>query len=340
MITTDVTLLSVFVAAFTSAVVAGLFLVGQSYISRRAEGHRIHEDEWTKVGIPLLSAADDLIARIFDVIVRKRSLDFGNPFDFTSVDVFNPQREISTIWRLFQYLAATSGLENSSFEGGGNTRIDNLRLYANKSRIALKGNIFGAPAKIQTEAQEAIGSKILSLGSEPPYGPADFYEFSKRLPSDQELQDCVNYVKHIFDIQDGVEHQSSSLLTIANFSVYLIDAIQDLKPTSKWEEFRILLVSIIRTYNRSTQKTPVYLYHRGDLGTEHYLDTYAFVGGETKGYFGKFRRDRRLVRRAKSGFSRALSRDGVSRIESSNKYVLSYQATPGEILKSLGGVFS
>lgn len=333
------TLLAVFVAAFTSAVVAGLFLLGQSYISRRAEGRRLHEDEWTKVGIPVLSAAEDLIARIFDVVVRQRKLDLSRPFDFTSINAFDPPKEISSIWRLFQYLSTLTVLDNSSYDGGGNTRLDNLHLYANKSRIALKGNIFDAPSRIQTEAQEAIGSKILSLVNEPPFGVADFYEFSKKLPSDRELQDCVNYVKHIFDIPDSIEQQSPTLLTLAYFGIYLIDAIQDLKRTSKWEEFRILLVSLIRSYNRFTQRSPVYLYHNGDLGGASYLDTYAFVGGETKSMFGKIRRDRRLLRRARSGFARALSRESVTRTERKNVYVLKYESNPGEILNSMKSIF-
>lgn len=206
------------IAAFISALVTGLFLLGGYFYTRRVERQHRHEERWTAVGVPVLNAADDLVARIFDIIVRRRRLQMQTALQVDTINVFDPPREISTVWRLLQYLAATAQLERSSFEGGGRTRLDNLRLYVSKARIALKGNVLGSPAKIQTEAQEAIGAKVLFLGRPERADPSDFYEFASRLPNDKELQDCVEYVRRIFDLPDSLDQVSPSLLTLAHFT--------------------------------------------------------------------------------------------------------------------------
>lgn len=327
--------LNIAIAAFTSAFVTGLFLIGGYFYSRRVEKQKGFEQQWTAIGIPVLNAADDLVARMFDVLVRDKALNMKK--DLTeSVSIFDPDRALSTVWRLLQYLAAAAGLDRSSFEGGGKAKLDNLRLYVGKARIALKGNVFGSATRIQTEAQEAIGAKVLSLGRPGRTDPSDFYEFASRLPADLELKQCVQYVAGVFDLPAAANPDPSKSLTLAHFCVYLIDCIQDLRPTSKWEEFRIYLVTLIRAHNRSTQKAAVYFYRPGDLMTEDYRDTYAYIASD--GFKGVLR-SWRLSARARSGFSRELSRNGVTRKHGPSALVLNYKQAPGDILATLRTVF-
>lgn len=346
---------NVAIAAFTSALVAGLFLLGAYAYQRRVEQQRSEVTQWSRFGVPAINAADDLVARIFDVMVRQRPLD-PSAISAQNVNVFNPSRELSTVWRLLQYLAAAAQFDSASFEGGRDVRLTQLRLYVSKARIALKGNLFQSPARIQSEAQEAIGAKVLSLGVPDRADPAAFYDFARELPSDPELQECVAHVRRVFELPDDVNIPDATFLTMAYFSVYLIDAIQDLRPTSKWEEFRAFLIAVLSSYNRTTQARSVYLYNGGDVSSENYYDTYAFVsadsrrlvphlvdaiwaGFRTRNLFSPRRRARRIRHRARLGYDRTLSEVGVSRRTRRGEVLLEHHGTPGDVLQAIRGIF-
>lgn len=124
---------------------------------------------WSSVAAPALDAAMDFAARMFDVIVRSR------PFSASedpvarwptpeSVSLTDPPLEITTLFRLLRYLAASAHMGRMVPSHGENLLIDQADYYvSNKIRMALKGTLARAPYGLKTEGQEFIGSRLLSL---------------------------------------------------------------------------------------------------------------------------------------------------------------------------------
>jgi hypothetical protein len=133
---------------------------------------------------------------------------------------------------------------------------------------------------------------------------------------------------------------------MAQFVIYLIDLVQDLRPSSKWEELRLLLVSLLRSENAATSGRTAFLYQRNDLRTENYLDTFNKLPVDSKRRLLFFPgnpvdgRKRRLVERARRGFPRELSSEGLRRNTHQQSILLRYKDSPGDIKKQLESLFT
>jgi hypothetical protein len=332
------TLVQIAVAALVSALVSGLFLLGGFYYKRRMEKHSTAQSAWKNLGVPIVNAADDIVARLFDIIVRKRNVAMDKPLILSGFPVFDPSREISTVWRLARYLAASTNLERRQTEAGEDERLANLTFYTlNKAQIAMKGNLFEAPYKLQSEGQQLIGSKILSVAGVSDGRDVDFYKFLNEVKSDRELQDVINACRNFLNFPIDINNPSPQLLAASYWCIYLIDTVQDLKTTSKWEEFRIFLVSLIRSYNKKYSGRAVFLYKIGDLSTDNYIDTYNLLPTE----FKKPRlREKRIEIRAKTGFPRTIGPFGVTTEHGKNTITLRYDDNPGDVYVGIKSMFA
>lgn len=325
------------VAAFVSALVTGLFLIGGYYYRSRLERKREEEQEWQRVGMPLMNAADDLIARIFDLVVRERDIHLKDPLSFETAAVVDPPKSVSTVWRLVHYLAASSYLEQQAVGEAPTSRIAALRYYANnKARIPLKGNIYSSEHRLQTEGQQLIGSKVLSLAATREIRDVDFYRFLQCLRVDKELQESAEACRQILNFTPNLDNVSGQFLSIAHFVVHLIDMVQDLRPSSKWEEFRLFMTALLRSHNRRVQGRASFLYARGDLTGGNYFETYNMIPEDKH---RSNRRTARIVRRARAGFDREISATGVVKRVGKDTVTLCFDENPGDLLQKLRAIF-
>lgn len=265
----------VILSAFVAALVAGIFLLGGYYYNRRIERLRNAERSWQQVGMPVINAADDLVARLFDVVVRRRELKLDQSIDSTPAEIFDPSKELSTVWRLMFFLASSTYLEQHVADERSDSKIANLRFYANnKARIPLKGNLYNASYRLQTEGQQLIGSKVISLSSSREIRDVDFFVFVQALSSDEELRKSADAVRQVLHFRLPDEEIDGQFLCVAQFVIYLIDLVQDLRPSSKWEEFRVYLASILRNQTQKVSGRSAFLYRRNDLKSDDYRGTF------------------------------------------------------------------
>lgn len=335
----------VVLSAFVAALVAGLFLLGGYYYNRRLERLRAAERSWQQVGMPVINAADDLVARLFDVIVRRRRLRLDERIESTPAEIFDPSKELSTVWRLMFFLASATYLEQHVADERADSKIANLRFYANnKARIPLKGNLFGASYRLQTEGQQLIGSKVVSLANTREIRDVDFFLFVQSLSSDEELWKSADAVRKLLNFEMPERELDGQFLCVAQFTIYLIDLVQDLRPSSKWEEFRVYLASILRNHAQKESGRAAFLYRRNDLKGDDYRDTFNVIPAFDARRFRVRRspaacRNRRLNKRAKTGFPRQLTADGVIREMGGQRVVIKWSDSPGDVRKNLDSIF-
>jgi len=323
----------ILLAAFVSALVAGLFLLGGFYYTRQLDRKREEEKAWQRIGMPVINAADDLVARIFDLIVRGRSVDFEAPLPTQVSTVFDPPRSLSTVWRLMHLFAASSYLEQHAADDSPRSKTALLRHYANnKARIPLKGNVYRSAKRLQTEGQQLIGSKTLSLAETREIRDVDFYRFLQRLGEDTELQQSADACRGLLAFSTDLTNVSPQLLAVAHFTIHLIDMVQDLRPSGKWEEFRLFLVLMLRSHNRRSAGRASYLYQRGDLDGPDYLATYNFLPEDKR---KPRRRAERITRRAREDHPREISSTGVTRTFGQDRVVIKFDDSPGDALQKL-----
>jgi hypothetical protein len=112
--------------------------------------------------------------------------------------------------------------------------------------------------------------------------------------------------------------------------IYMIDLHQDLLNSSKWEEFRLYLVSIVRAWNQATGARSVYLYSPADIGDADYRNSYARLDFKRE---SQWRRNWRLKRRQSRG--RRISATGVTKAIRDREIVLRSADSPGDVLQAL-----
>lgn len=126
------------------AIVASVVtLVGQFVLTRLSRSHEREKDAqraWTDAVMPVEEACDDVVARFFDIIVRKRQLDF-NQFDAMTLakgDVLkNPSQQLTTTFRLVKFLAGVTYLQRKLPTHGDVRRVRQAEFYvSNKIRMA------------------------------------------------------------------------------------------------------------------------------------------------------------------------------------------------------------
>lgn len=329
--------MEVVISAVVSAFISGIFLLSGYFVSKRLEKQKADTDTWLILGNPVLNAADELIARLFDMIVRQRPLDLSKPLSADGYPVFDPPREISTVWRLARFLATVTALENRSATTGEDKRLSQLRFYVtNKARIAMKGNLANAPFKLQTEGQQMIGTCILQLAGSGGIQELDFYDFLNALAKNEEVKQASDACRQFLNFERALEKPSSQRISVCLLAIYLIDALQDLRPTAKWEEFRIFLVSMIRAYNRSSSTAAIFLYKQGDLMSDNYLSTFNLLPQDRKSIV---RLQRRIKSRNSGAFDRKVTSQGVVRTVNKDTITLNYNSNPGDLLNQLRKAF-
>jgi hypothetical protein len=323
--------------AIIAAIVA---FFGQMVISRiqiRASRKEKDAAAWADSVAPVLECSDDIIARFFDIIARNRTVDFGSlkfP-EAVSYDVLTkPQSELTTIYRMIRLLSGAVFLQKRLPDYHEMRRIRLVDFYiSNKIRMAIKGNLTKATQKIPTETQNYIGAKYLSLGANCRPSDLDFYTFLKRTHGDEESELCIKLIKDFLTTDYDFTHLDGQKVAIALLVIYLIDLFQDMTSLSKWEEFRVLLVSIIRSWNSSQAGKSVYLYSRGDVSSADYRDSFPRLDYPRE---AKWKRNRRIATRQVR--ERKLSKNGILSIRGSSKYEFNPKKSPGDVLHTLQNI--
>lgn len=337
------------VAGITASVVSFVFVFVGQFVSQWRERRHSAAAAWREIGEPVVHAADDLIGRLFDVMVRERRLDMSSPLRLEGFAIYDPPSELSTVWRLARYLAASISLEKDIAEYGHVPEISTLRFYAaNKLRMALKGNLYDPDFKLQTEGQQIVGGKVLALAPEEDIDHLTFYHFFEGIRRDEEVREVGDACRRFLDCDLDLDSLPGDLLTISMACIYLIDLVQDLRPTSKWEEFRVFLVSILKARNTLSARTPVFLYSRGDLSSSNYFDTFNVLPSDRRRGWRflvpeaartKKRRRHRIESRQSKAFGRTIDETGVVRQSRAGMIALRYDATSEELLDELRRLF-
>lgn len=327
-------------------VAAIVTMVGQHLINRWKQVQDRKGDEqraWTKIAMPAQEAADDLIARFFDILVRKRTLSVPNLSFANLADVpfpNNPGLELTTTFRLIKFFAGVTYLQRQLPNSGDVMRLRQADLYvSNKVRMALKGNITGSTLKLPTETQQCIGAKFLeSVPGNSPH-EFDFYRFITTLRTDSEARAIAELASAVLAFEGNIQDPTPELISLVVAVIYLIDFHQDLLSSSKWEEFRLLLVSVVREWNTSpTNRRVIYLYSHADLATKNYFDSYARLDFLNHKIESKRQKIRRLTKRQSNG--RTIKTEGLTKNTKTGKIEFYYPAKPDAILNRLKQIIS
>lgn len=320
------------------AIVAAIVtFVGQIILSRLSRSHEKEKEEqkaWTDAVMPGVEAADETIARFFDIIVRKRKFKI-DPITEETVSnpslLNSPPLALTTVFRLVKFLACVTYLQRRVPFYGDIKRIRQTDLYfSNKVRMSLKGNVAGSQLKLATEAQQCIGSKFLEINKDETPHQLDFYHFVKVLRTDSEARDLANLAATVLNFDSDFSDLKPEQVAFSLVLIYMIDAHQDTLESSKWEEFRVFLASVVRTWNSKTGAKAIFLYAPGDLSSADYLTTFArldFLGEEDSN------KSARLKKRQSRG--RSISASGITKSVRGKTVELKFMDQPGDVLSAL-----
>jgi hypothetical protein len=321
-------------------VASAVMLIGQLVLSRLTRSDEKEKDEekaWTDTVMPVQEACDDLVARFFDMIARQRSLDFAG-FDAKQLAGRNvladPPKTLTTVFRVVKVLVGISYLQKKIAIHGDYSRLRQADLYvSNKVRMALKGNVSGSKLGLATETQQAIGSKFLEAAKVESPHELDFFRFIKALRTDDEACELANLVARALSFDADFSKVQPDQVSFALALIYMIDLHQDLLNSSKWEEFRLYLVSVVRAWNSATGARSVYLYSPKDVSGTDYRDSYARLDFKRE---MDWRRNWRLRSRQSRG--RSISATGIKKEARGRTVVLQVRDAPGDLLQALRSV--
>lgn len=199
--------------------------------------------------------------------------------------------------------------------------------------MALKGNIAGSSLKLPTETQQCIGAKFLEITPNKSPHELDFYQFVKILRTDEEACELVDTTAAVLAFGNDMTELKAEQVAFVLALIYLIDFHQDLLDSSKWEEFRIFLVSVVRGWNRASGRSDVFLYSPMDLSTPNYLDSYARLDFLKEYGWRAWKKRWRLKSRQNRG--RTLSSNGLTKKKGARSVDLRYAESPGDVFKAL-----
>jgi hypothetical protein len=323
------------------AIIAAIVtFVGQLIVSKLNRSQEKEKEEqlaWTDAVMPVVEACDDVIARFFDIVVRKRPMDFDkfNSAELAKQDPLrNPAPSLTTVFRLVKFLAGVTYLQRKMPMHGDIKRLRQADLYlSNKIRMALKGNVAGSTLKLQTEAQQCIGSKFLEGTKSLSPHELDFYQFVQILRKDTEACELADLAGSVLRFSSDFSEIKAEQVAFALVLIYMIDVHQDLLESSKWEEFRVFLASVVRTWNAKTGARAIFLYSPSDLSSSDYLDSYArldFLDEDDA------KRRKRIAARQSRG--RTISSTGIRKATATKTAELRFADQPGDILNALKSV--
>jgi len=320
--------------AIVAAVVA---IIGQYLLNmHRQKADEQHQEAmaWADAVSPVAETADDIVARLFDIIVRKRRVDFGG-FDFpgalTEETMQNPPSELTTIYRVIKFFAGVSYLQRRMPEYGDMIRVRMADFYvANKIRMGFKGNVCKAPNKLPTETQQFVGSKFLSLTGSGKPDDLDFYVFMTKTREDEEASWAVRVVTRFLTFDPDFTKLEGQQVAVALVLIYMIDFYQDLLDRSKWEEFRVFLVSVVHAWNNANAGRSIFLYGPDDISSSDYRDSFAGMDFPNE---PKSKKNRRITRRQTRG--RSLVAEGLRRERGGSVLEFKHLHSPGDVLHVL-----
>ena len=320
------------------AIVASLVSMISQWILFRRQGKKEKEKEESsalaQVVAPVAEAADDIVARLFDVIVRKKNFGFSTftfPSEVTEEILREPPQVLTTVFRFARYFASVSYLQRRVSECNEIKKVRVADFYAsNKVRMGFKANVSDAQNKLPTESQQFIGSKFLNLSPSGKPDDFDFYTFLTKTPNDKEAEWAIMAIARFLSFNPDFTKMEPQQIAVALVLVYMIDFYQDLYNNSKWEEFRVFLTSFLRSWNKSQAKRAIYLYKPDDLSGDDYLDTFPLLQlmDETTR-----QRNKRIQSRQTRG--RMVSTTGVVRERANAKLDFKYSQNPGDLLHTL-----
>lgn len=238
---------------------------------------------------PVLGAAADLISRLCEILVYQRTsmvkaLARDDRPDISTAAANQLDRVQSTAFRLLRFIVLSHYFQAATADTPQRSLLRRANFFLQrKIPTAMKGGYYQVDL-LPKEEQEFIAADVCDFSSYSSVLKLNIGSFS-RLFKDGKIDrsafaDLVKFL--IVDpgpIRDGGEMDRTSvnwrkLLALAHVAVYLIDFFQDLRNSPRWEEHRLVLVSLLRQWN-SAATNPRYLYHKGDLQTDSYLDTYS-----------------------------------------------------------------
>lgn len=318
-------------------VAAVVTFVGQYFLFKRQndkEKTKRNIEAYSLIVSPLIESVDEIIARVFDLIVRKKNLGletFQLPKKLSETDVLSPSPVLTMVFRVAKYFACASYLQRRLSEYSDVESVKMADFFVgDKVRMAFKGNLAGASSKIPTETQQFIGAKFLSLSINRQPDDLDYYTFMTKSISDEESEWAVKAIAKFYSVDPDFTKKEPQQIALALVTIYMIDLFQDLKGESKWEEFRVFLTSLIRSTNMSTAARAKFLYSQDDLKTKDYFATFPKNGYPVESYKKK---EQRIMKRQSR--DRKISSTGVVSPRSSMTLQFDYDQAPGDLLHKL-----
>lgn len=320
--------------AIVAAIVTFLGQIILTRLTRSQEKEKEEQKAWTDAVMPGVEAADETIARFFDIIVRKRkfAVDPVTQEAVSSPELLkSPPMALTTVFRLVKFLSCVTYLQRRVPFYGDIKRIRQADLYfSNKVRMALKGNVAGSSLRLATEAQQCIGSKFLAINKDETPHQLDFYHFVKVLRSDEEALALANLAATVLNFSSDFSDLKPEQVAFALVLIYMIDAHQDTLASSKWEEFRVFLASVVRTWNSRTGAKAIFLYAPGDLSTADYTATFA-----RQDFLNEADSEKTARLRKRQSRGRSISSSGITKAVRGKTVELRFADQPGDVLAAL-----
>ncbi|MBI2469783.1 MAG: hypothetical protein HYV59_00865 [Planctomycetes bacterium] len=241
---------------------------------------------------PVIKAAGDLISRITEILVIRRSTMIN---DISSYDPTNIKERIlnlsplsmnrheSTAYRLINFMTVATYFGRQTAETPSFSFLDRIEFYLHhKIPVALRGNLYNL-VLLSTEVQEEISASLLECDKTIKAKDLSVGQFCQYVKSGRFNHELYNAALDLFYVDisplkdnSGIDHNDKNwqkILALSHLGVFLIDFFQSLDDNPQWEEYRVFLISLIRQWNANAKRHS-YLYEDGDLDTKNYIDTY------------------------------------------------------------------
>jgi hypothetical protein len=241
---------------------------------------------------PMKRRADDLIARLCTLLIGWSHLEEMRAVkNFLSSGGYENRlqslqqdqlvwlevvafRILEFQWSVHRFRTFTQSLIN-------NPQIGEIEYFVvDKLPLVLRGRVYGTTFFSREEEEEM--AHFFPTDINPVEGPT-MKELVAALRTGKEhrrlFEKLVQYLAfdkpEIVSLSEGNFHDQDVKrhCNLTHYTIYLIDLFQKLAHSSKWEEYRVLLVRMLRRLNE-TRDIKVYLYYPIDLEQRSYLFSY------------------------------------------------------------------
>lgn len=203
-------------------------------------------------------------------------------------------RHESTAFRLINLLTSMQEFTVGTLDIANHVELTEALGYIdNKIPMGLRGNLFmsreGYTPPLSTETQERIAAQFYCADSVFPLGlnVKEFLaEVERGAPGIRMVAPIMEFlavdpatVRELYAADTNLFSQPTNeqrhLLNVIHSTVYLIDFIQDLGDTPQFEEYRFLLVKILKLWGERVKR--LHLYRPDDLKSNSYLASYSEI---------------------------------------------------------------